>query len=69
MDTVLPAAAVFDANVAVPVTVKMSPATLSSLYTAVAFVVASYILLSATAVTVRVRIVTSALVVAVVFCV
>ena len=69
IETVFPAAAVFEEKVAVPLTVKISPDTLSSLYTAVALVVASYTFVSATAVTVRVRTVISAVVVVLVFCV
>ena len=69
MLTGFPLAAVFVAKVAVPLTVKTSPDTRSSLYTAVALTVASYTFESATAVTVRVRTVTLAVVVVLVFCV
>ena len=52
--TVLPVPTVFEANVAVPLAVRLSPATRSSPYVTEAAVVPSYVLLVAVIVTVRV---------------
>ena len=60
---------VFDANVGVPETVKMSPDTRLSRYVTVAVVSPSYVLLLALIVTASERAVMLAVVVVVVFCV